>query len=520
MSIKEELYQLPDDWVWTTIGEIGIVQSGGTPSTRNKEFWGDEVSWITPADLSGYNEKYISKGNRSITKIGLAYSSAKLLPAGTVLFSSRAPIGYVVIAKNELATNQGFKNLIATKSLNSEYVYYYFQTLKPMAEKVANGTTFLELSAKNFSSLPFPLPPLKEQYKIVSKIETLFSELDQAEKGLQKAKQQLEVYRQALLKSAFDGKLTNPNIKSGYVPSSWKIVKISEISNVVRGGSPRPAGDPNFYDGKIPFLKVRDITKDRKAVLNTFEFTIKEAGLRKTRKIKPKTLLLSNSGATLGVPKICMIDATINDGIAAFLELDERSLFYIYYFFLSKTQKLRNINMGAAQPNLNTSIIKNIELPYCSFEEQNNIVEILESNFTLIENLEKSIKNSLNEVYIFKHSLLKKAFEGKLVNQDSNDESEKLLLQKIKKEKKEYLKVQKELDKLKPKKKRQMEKKKTIIEILKNADKPLKAKDLWQLSVHNDDIESFYRELKDVYHLISESKQSAESTESLLSIKK
>lgn len=188
MEKGKQTYKLPDGWIWTTIGEIGIVQSGGTPSTRNKEFWGDDISWITPADLSGYNEKYISKGNRSISKLGLDYSSAKLLPVGTILFSSRAPISYTVIAKNELATNQGFKNLTPTKSLNSEYVYYYFQTLKAQAEKVASGTKFLELSASKFSLLPFPLAPMEEQQRIVYKIESLFSELDHAENGLLKAK--------------------------------------------------------------------------------------------------------------------------------------------------------------------------------------------------------------------------------------------------------------------------------------------------------------------------------------------
>ena len=208
MEKGKQIYKLPEGWIWSTIGDIGIVQSGGTPSTRNKEFWEGEISWITPADLSGYKGKYISKGNRSISKLGLDHSSAKLLPKGTILFSSRAPIGYTVIAKNELATNQGFKNLIPTKSLNCEYVYYYFQTLKPKAEKVASGTTFLELSATKFSQLPFPLAPLQEQERIVFKIESLFSELDQAEKGLQKAKKQLEIYRLTLLKSAFEGKLT------------------------------------------------------------------------------------------------------------------------------------------------------------------------------------------------------------------------------------------------------------------------------------------------------------------------
>ena len=114
--IKAFNNKLPKNWVLTTIGEIGIVVSGGTPSTRQPDFWGGNIAWITPADLSNYNDKYIQQGQRNITKIGLENSSAKLLPKGSILFSSRAPIGYTVIAKNEIATNQGFKNLILTNS--------------------------------------------------------------------------------------------------------------------------------------------------------------------------------------------------------------------------------------------------------------------------------------------------------------------------------------------------------------------------------------------------------------------
>ncbi|MFN5848305.1 MAG: restriction endonuclease subunit S, partial [Chitinophagales bacterium] len=124
--------------------------------------------------------------------------------------------------------------------------------------------------------------------------------------------------------------------------------------------------------------------------------------------------LLSNSGATLGVPKICMIDATMNDGIAAFLDLDERSNLYLYYFWLSKTKELRNINMGAAQPNLNTDIIKNYLVPYCSIEEQQLIVSELESKLTVCDRIEETISQSLQQAETLRQSILKKAFEGKL----------------------------------------------------------------------------------------------------------
>jgi type I restriction enzyme S subunit len=230
--------------------------------------------------------------------------------------------------------------------------------------------------------------------------------------------------------------------------------------------------------------------------LNTYEFTIKEAGLKKTRQISQNTLLLPNSGATLGVPKICMIDATMNDGIAAFINLDSKSVKYLYYFWLSKTQELREINMGAAQPNLNTIILKNYNVPYCSFEEQLIIVQELEYRFTLIENLENTILKSLNKLDTIRQSIYKKAFEGKLVQQYSTDKAAIELLEQIVKEKRNFLKNIKENLILQPKIKKMIEEDKTILDILKEAGKPVQAKDLWQLSDFKDNIDAFYAQIK------------------------
>ena len=123
------------------------------------------------------------------------------------------------------------------------------------------------------------------------------------------------------------------------IPGGWKWVRLGDISDIVRGGSPRPAGDKNYYDGKIPFLKVADITNSDEKELWTYTYTIKEAGLKKTRFVEKETLMLTNSGATLGIPKICMIATTFNDGIAAFLDIKNRiTKEYLYYFLKSKTQ--------------------------------------------------------------------------------------------------------------------------------------------------------------------------------------
>ncbi len=198
---------LPDGWKWVKLGEVGQVVAGGTPSTKVKEYFDGNIAWITPADLTGYKIKYISHGRRNLTELGLKNSSARLVPKNSVLFSSRAPIGYVAIAANDISTNQGFKNLVPNEVVNCEYVYYYLKSAKQLAEKNASGTTFKEISAKNFANLPFPLAHKDQQTQIVSEIEKRFSEADNLEKAIDDSLEKSEALRQSILKQAFEGKL-------------------------------------------------------------------------------------------------------------------------------------------------------------------------------------------------------------------------------------------------------------------------------------------------------------------------
>ena len=204
--------QLPEGWKKTTLGEIAQVVSGGTPSTKlgaNFAEKGKGIGWITPADLSKHTDKFISNGARDLSNDGYKSCSAKLLPAGTVLLSSRAPIGYVAIAQNELSTNQGFKNFILSDDILSEYAYYYLKSIKSTIESLGSGTTFLELSASNARKIPIIYPTSQEtQQAIVNKIESLFNEIDEGIGRLKTAAQQIQQYRQSLLKNAFNGELT------------------------------------------------------------------------------------------------------------------------------------------------------------------------------------------------------------------------------------------------------------------------------------------------------------------------
>ena len=182
VSGKEVWHPIPNHWVWTKLGEVGRIKGGNTPKTSVDEYWAhDGIPWLTPADLNGLQSKTISRGARDISQSGLDNCSAKLLPTGTVLFSSRAPIGYVAIAANPIATNQGFKNVRPYEMGMSEYIYYFLKFAGKRINREASGTTFTEVSGKDVANIPFPLPPLEEQQRIVATVDRLMDEYDTLE---------------------------------------------------------------------------------------------------------------------------------------------------------------------------------------------------------------------------------------------------------------------------------------------------------------------------------------------------
>lgn len=206
MSVSR--WVLPTTWAWSSMGEVAEVVGGGTPSTADATNFGGDVPWVTPADMASHTGKYIAHGARSITAKGLEASGARWLPSGTVLFSSRAPIGYTAIASHAVTTNQGFKSFIPSKGISADYVYHWLSSAKAIAEELASGTTFLELSGAKAALLPFPTAPTQEQTRIVAKLEELLSDLDAGVAELKAASAKLAQYRRSLLKAAVEGALT------------------------------------------------------------------------------------------------------------------------------------------------------------------------------------------------------------------------------------------------------------------------------------------------------------------------
>lgn len=173
-------FVIPSKWRWVRLSATGKIVGGGTPKTSIDDYWNGDIPWVTPADLGKLTSQFVSCGAKLITQAGLDNSSAKLMPAGSVVYSSRAPIGYVAITQNPLCTNQGCKSLVPDETLiTSDWGYWCLKARTNDIISRASGTTFKEISGKGVGETWIPLPPLTEQHRIVAKLNELLPLVDQ-----------------------------------------------------------------------------------------------------------------------------------------------------------------------------------------------------------------------------------------------------------------------------------------------------------------------------------------------------
>lgn len=218
------------EWVECTISDIGTVVGGATPSTKKSENYVDgKIAWITPKDLSTFKGRYIVSGERNITESGLKSCSTKLLPKNTVLFSSRAPIGYIAIAANDLCTNQGFKSVIPNENTDPLFLYYLLKFNKDKIESMGSGTTFKEISAKVMKSIKVFVPISKSMQKNIASI---LGAIDNKIELNNSINNNLEQQVQAIFKSWFIDFEPFNNRK----PSDWSVSTLGNVSIMGAGG--------------------------------------------------------------------------------------------------------------------------------------------------------------------------------------------------------------------------------------------------------------------------------------------
>ena len=211
------------DWIECTLEDIGEIVGGATPSTKREDYYGGDIPWITPKDLSSFKGRYISNGERNLTEEGLASCSAQMMPPNTVLFTSRAPIGYVAIAAQSVCTNQGFKSIVVNENADPLFVYYLLKHNKDAIEAMGSGTTFKEVSGKTMRSVKVRIPSDVDYQK---RIATLLNSIDTKIEINEQINDNLQQQAQALYKHYF------PYSVGDELPDGWRIGSVGEIIEI------------------------------------------------------------------------------------------------------------------------------------------------------------------------------------------------------------------------------------------------------------------------------------------------
>ena len=389
------------------LSDIGKIVSGATPKTKDLDNYDGDIAWITPADLSKYNKKYISHGARSITQKGYDSCSTQLMPKGTVLFSSRAPIGYVAIAENALCTNQGFKSIIPGDDIDSEFLYYQLKYLKKEIQEKGSGTTFKEISAKTLGEVFVTVPPLDEQSRIVARIEELFSELDKAVGTLKTIKQKLEVYRQVALKEIFDSVSTT----SVHIKDVCLDIKVGIVIKPTQ-----------YYVSENGVLAFRNANVRRGYINDTDWVMISKEGHQQNCRSEVHTndVLISRSGANLGMASVVPARYNGYNAIDVVIAVPDMSK-VIPEFLAQYTNSpmgraiVKKNERGAAQGHLNVSAYANLPIGVPDLQEQEKLVKQISDRLSVCDSIEKTVDTALAQADAMRQSILKQAFEEGIV---------------------------------------------------------------------------------------------------------
>ncbi|MDP2176487.1 MAG: restriction endonuclease subunit S [Bacteroidota bacterium] len=423
---KPTAMSLPKDWKWVKLKDICEVVTGTTPPKSDISNYGNEIPFFKPPHLW---DGLISETEEMLSLKGA--SKARVVPANTVLVTCIGNLGRTGFVKKEAAFNQQINAILENDKIDGKYIFYQAQspTFRNQLEKLATGTTVSIVNKGNFETINIPLAPPKTQQAIVSKIEELFSELDKGIEDLKTAQQQLKTYRQSVLKWAFEGKLSelrrvrlkddrindnetssnkneilksdnpiNPNSDEGELPEGWERKRLENICNLKAGN----------------FVKASEIEEvNNEKLYNCFGGN----GLRgytKSYTHEGLHALIGRQGALCG--NVHLVDGKFHATehavvVTTFKNIDMKCLFYKL-----KEMRLNQYSSGVAQPGLSVNKLLPIEINFpLSIEEQHRIVQEIESRLSVADKMEESIAQSLQQAEALRQSILKRAFEGKLV---------------------------------------------------------------------------------------------------------
>lgn len=396
------------DLITKRIYEIADVVGGGTPSTSNEEYWGGDIPWLSPADLTGYQSVYISHGEKFITPEGVKKSSTQRLPAGSVLFSSRAPIGYIAIAQNEIYTNQGFKSLVCkSEVINNLYLYYYLKLNLNYIKNFASGATFPELSANRIKNIKITFcKSLHEQQKIASILSAYDSQIENNQKRIKLLEQMAEnLYKEWFVRFRFPG-YENAEFEGG-VPKGWTRCKLGDLIDFQNGFAFK--SETFVPEGKYKVITIKNVQDGQFDSSNADRVEDIPKGMPSYCKLSEGDILLSLTG---NVGRVCHVignNMLLNQRVAKI----KSSHSHFAYCMLRTPAMFAYLNMiayGTAQ--LNLSPIKAANLKIIKPTES-----IMEAFDKVVAPLFSSVFNLYNQIDFLSSQrdlLLPRLMSGKL----------------------------------------------------------------------------------------------------------
>lgn len=355
------------------ISEIGTVVGGGTPSTKNPDYWGGDIPWISPKDLTDYKSVYISKGENFLTEKGLK-SGTRLLPKNTLLFSSRAPIGYVALAANPICTNQGFKSIVCDeKQVVPLYLYYYMKANLDYIKLFGTGATFPEISGKTMGKIKVEIfKSLDVQHRIASILSTYDTLIENNAKRIRLLEKMAEnLYKEWFVRFRFPGH-ENVEMENG-LPKGWKRGSLSDVCEFKRG---KNITSSEMQEGNVPVISAG----------------LEPSGYHSCSNVRGVNVTMSSSGANAGYIAIHYSDIWAAD-CSYIEESTTGNIYYVYELLNNIRTVINNFQRGAAQPHVYPKDVNRIKLILPSKElmlKANGRLEIMHKE---IYNLQK--QNSL-----------------------------------------------------------------------------------------------------------------------------